>query len=85
MATAKDKLTSRTKSYFLVDFVYTENGQQFGTGAFLTPKQAEMLDDYLQRLCADGYISDPQVHKPGDPVRQGYYQAIDEIERALGL
>jgi hypothetical protein len=71
------------RKYYLIDFVYAETGQQFGTGADLTPAEFVMMEKYLRELEADGWLTDPHVHEPGASVHQTYAQARKEIAAAL--
>jgi hypothetical protein len=71
------------RKYYLIDFVYTDNSQQFGTGADLTQREFDALGTYLETLMDAGDISDWHIHEPGPPVHQTYAQARKEIAKAI--
>ena len=76
-------MASTPRKYYLIDFVYTENGQQFGTGADLTTSEVDKLGTYLDELQNAGRITDWHIHEPGKPVHQTYAQARKEITAAI--
>jgi len=69
-------------AHYDIDFVYTENGQQFSTSAMLTEAERVDLEAYLQSLKDAGSISDPQVYERV-VVKQSYASAMKEIKAAL--
>lgn len=76
-------LGSSTRKYYQIDFVYTENGQQFGTGADLTENEFDKLGTYLDKLANEGHITDWHIHEPFKPAHQTYMQARQEIADAI--
>lgn len=71
------------KKHYRIDFVYTENSQQFGTEADLTELELAKLELYLIRLQEIGEIADAHVYEPGDQVHQDYATVRKEIKAAL--
>ncbi len=70
------------KQQYSIDFVYTDTGHQFSTGAMLTVKEKSALETHLISLKDAGSISDPQVYQPID-VKQSYRSVLKEIKAAL--
>lgn len=71
------------KQHYIIDFVYTETTQQFGTEADLTEQELSKLTQYLERLERMGEITDAHIRKPGASVHQDYDAVRKEIHAAL--
>lgn len=71
------------KQHYIIDFVYTETTQQFGTEADLTDQELSKLTQYLERLERIGEIADAHIRKPEELVHQDYAAVRKEIHAAL--
>jgi hypothetical protein len=65
-----------------IEFIYTDNGQIFQTGAVMTSNEMETLDKILQAYADQGAIEQQSVTHP-HAVTQSFDAALNEVMSAL--
>jgi len=74
--------TRNKPQYYAVEFIYTDNGQIFGSGALLTKRQVAQLKIKLRHYEVLGAIEQWAVYVP-KPVEQSYSKLVAELKDAL--
>jgi hypothetical protein len=82
-AAAKKRGNPAGTRHYVIDFVYADNNQQFGTEADLTDSERAEIEAYLERLQADAEITDAHVSESGPPVHQDFRELKTELAKAL--
>lgn len=75
-------MSSETKTYNTVEFVYTDNGQIFTSGAELTEEEVTLLGTILDRYSEAGAVDQASVRVPVK-VEQDFDGVVNEIIEAL--
>ncbi len=70
------------KKYYAIEFVYTDNGQMFGTGAFLDQDEKNKLTKILDAYAEAGAIEQQSITEPVT-VSKDFDEALNEIMGAL--
>jgi hypothetical protein len=73
-----------TRKHYLIDFVYVENSQQFGSEADLTDAERDELETYLECHKGTVEITDAHIREAGAPVHQDFAKVKAEIKAAIG-
>jgi hypothetical protein len=82
-AVAKRRRLPAGTKHYIIDFVYADNGQQFGTEADLTDAERYKIETYLECREGKGEITDAHLRESGSPVHQGFAELKAELAGAL--
>lgn len=75
-------MATETKTYYVVEFIYEDNGQIFQTGADITEAEKKQMETVLNQYREAGAIKEPSVYEP-IKANQDFQTVLSEIAEAL--